>query len=130
MSSISLKTSVPGPKSSAIMARREQAVARGVNTAFPIAIDTAQGAVLTDVDGNSFLDFAGGIGCLNVGSRHPRVQSAIMKQMEKLVHVSPQCAMYEPYVELTERLAELAPGNGPKKAFLANSGSEAIENAV
>lgn len=117
--------------SSQILARRHDVVARGVNTAFPVVIATAEGSYLTDVDGNVFLDFTGGIGCLNVGSRHPRVQEAARQQLDLLVHTSAQCLFNEPYVELAERLAEAVPiDGGGNKAFLVNSGSEAVENAV
>lgn len=127
---INLTTAIPGPRSIAIMERRNKVIPQGVSTAFPVVMDQALGVALTDVDGNRFLDFAGGIGCLNAGSRHPRVQQAMAEQMDRLIHTSAQCLFNETYVQVAEKLAAYAPGKSPRKVFLVNSGSEAIENAV
>ena len=98
-----------------------------ITTAF---IKEARGAVMIDVDGRKLIDFAGGIGVNNVGHCHPKVVAAIKDQAEKYIHTCFHVAMYEPYVELAVRLNELAPGNFPKMTMFANSGAEAVENAV
>ena len=130
MGTIQLKTPIPGPKSRALMARRNEAVARGVSSATPVFPAWAEGAVIEDVDGNRFLDFAGGIGCLNVGHRAPGVLAAVRAQLERYLHVCFSVTPYEGYVRLAERLNRLAPGGFAKKTLLVNSGAEAVENAV
>ncbi len=110
--------------------RREAAVARGVASAYPLFTARAEGARLWDVDGREFVDFAGGIGTLNLGHRHPRVVAAIAAQLEAFTHTCFQVAQYEGYVELAERLNALAPGDFPKKSLLLTTGAEAAENAV
>jgi 4-aminobutyrate aminotransferase/(S)-3-amino-2-methylpropionate transaminase len=112
------------------MRRRHEAVARGVSHASPIFAARAEGAWIEDVDGNRFLDFAGGIGVINVGHRAPRVVAAIREQMDAFLHTCFAVAPYAKYVELAEKLNSLTPGNFPKKTLLVNSGAEAIENAV
>jgi len=112
------------------MRRRQAAVARGVGHATPIFAARAEGSVLEDVDGNRFLDFAGGIGVVNVGHRAPGVVEAIRKQLDAFVHTCFSVAPYGKYIELAEKLNSLVPGNFPKKTILVNSGAEAIENAV
>jgi 4-aminobutyrate aminotransferase/(S)-3-amino-2-methylpropionate transaminase len=112
------------------MARREAAIPRGPANATPIFAARADGAVIEDVDGNRYLDFAGGIGCLNIGHRSPRVISAIREQLEKYLHLCFAVTPYEGYVAVAEKLNTLAPGNFVKKTILVNSGAEAIENAV
>ncbi len=116
--------------SSALIARRQAAVARGVAFSLPIVIREARGAVVYDVEGRRFIDFAGGIGVLNVGHTHPKVVAAIKAQAERLTHACFMVATYESYVELAERLNQLVPGAWPKKTVLFNSGAEAVENAV
>ncbi len=118
------------PKTAALMARRERAVPRGVANMHPVVAASARGAVLVDVDGRRLIDFAGGIGTMNVGHAHPRVVAAIETQARRFTHTCFHVAMYEPYVALAERLNDLVPGPGPKKTLLVNSGAEAIENAV
>ncbi len=130
MKTIQLRTEIPGPKSRALMARREAAVAHGTYHATPIFAAKAEGAVIADVDGNRFLDFAGGIGCLNMGHRAPRVVAAIREQLDKFLHVCFSVTPYESYIALAEKLNALAPGKFPRKTFLINSGAEAVENAV
>jgi 4-aminobutyrate aminotransferase/(S)-3-amino-2-methylpropionate transaminase len=130
MSTIQLKTPVPGPKSRALTARREAAVPRGVSQATPVFVARAQDAWLEDVDGNRYLDFAGGIGCLNVGHRSEPVVAAIEAQLQKFLHTCAQVTPYEHYVQLAERMNRVTPGNFPKKTFFLNSGAEAVENAV
>jgi 4-aminobutyrate aminotransferase / (S)-3-amino-2-methylpropionate transaminase / 5-aminovalerate transaminase len=130
MATIQLRTQIPGPKSRALSQRRAAAVPRGLSQATPIYVAKAEGAVLEDVDGNLYLDFAGGIGCLNTGHRAPGVLIAIRKQLDKFLHVCVQVTGYESYVRLAERLNQLTPGNFPKKTLFVNSGAEAVENAV
>jgi 4-aminobutyrate aminotransferase / (S)-3-amino-2-methylpropionate transaminase / 5-aminovalerate transaminase len=130
MSTIQLRTPVPGPKSQEWMRRRHAAVARGVSHATSIVAARAEGAVVEDVDGNRFLDFAGGIGVVNAGHRAPRVVAAIREQVDAFLHTCFSVAPYAKYIELAEKLNSLVPGNFPKKTILVNSGAEAIENAV
>jgi len=130
MATIQLKTKIPGPKSKALGDRRTAAIPRGLSQGTPIYLARAEGAVLEDVDGNRYIDFAGGIGCLNTGHRAPGVVAAIQKQLEKFLHVCVQVTGYESYVRLAERLNEVTPGNFPKKTLFLNTGAEAVENAV
>ncbi len=127
---VSLATPVPGPNSLALSARRKQAVSRGVPQITPVFVASASGATLTDVDGNVFLDFAGGIGCINAGHSDPAVTSAIRAQSEKFLHTCFMVSPYESYIELAERLNELSPGDFEKRTFFVNTGAEAVENAV
>lgn len=128
--SIALSTSIPGPKSIALSARRNQAIPRGISHAVPFYVQSAKGALLTDVDGNTFIDFSGGIGVLNVGHANPDVVLAAKNQLEKFTHACFAVAPYEAYVALAEKLNAITPGDFEKKTMLANSGAEAIENAV
>jgi 4-aminobutyrate aminotransferase / (S)-3-amino-2-methylpropionate transaminase / 5-aminovalerate transaminase len=130
MPTIQLRTEIPGPRSRALMKRREAAIPRGPSHATPVFMARAEGATLEDVDGNRFLDFAGGIGCLNIGHRSPRVMSAIREQLEHYLHLCFAVTPYEPYIALAEKLNALAPGKFAKKTILLNTGAEAIENAV
>lgn len=130
MSSIHLVTPVPGPKSLEIAARREAATARGAAKLTQVAVARAQGATVVDVDGNTLLDFAGGIGVLAVGHNHPAVVQAIHAQTDALIHLCAIVGTYESYVEVAELLNARAPGNHPKKTVLLNSGAEAVETAV
>jgi 4-aminobutyrate aminotransferase / (S)-3-amino-2-methylpropionate transaminase / 5-aminovalerate transaminase len=130
MATIQIKTEIPGPRSRALMARREAAIPRGPSNATPVFAASANGAVIEDVDGNRYLDFAGGIGCLNIGHRSPRVISAIREQLEKHLHLCFAVTPYESYIAVAEKLNSLAPGNFEKKTILLNSGAEAIENSV
>lgn len=130
MPAIELKTPIPGPRSRALMARREAAVPRGPFHVSPVFAASAEGARLTDVDGNTFLDFAGGIGCVNVGHANKAVIGAAAEQLRRFTHTSFNVAPYESYVRLAERLNALTPGAFAKKTFFVNSGAEAVENAV
>ena len=130
MAAIHLKTSIPGPNSQALGARRAQAVPRGVSQLTPIFVARAEGASLEDVDGNRFIDLAGGIGCLNVGNRAPEVTAAIHAQTDRFLHTCFMVNPYESYIALAEKLNEVTPGTFPKKTMFVNSGAEAVENAV
>ena len=127
---IHLQTEIPGPNSRALMARRAKAVPRGVPAVTPIAVAHAEGAVLTDADGNRLIDFGGGIGVVNTGHRHPGVVEAVRAQLDRFAHVCFPVSTYEPYVELAERLNRITPGTHEKRTFFVNSGAEAVENAV
>src|SRR3954470_13811677 len=116
---IQIKTAIPGPRSQALMHRRQQAVARGVFHATPIFAARAEGAVVEDVDGNRFIDLAGGIGCSNVGHRAAPVLKRMQAQIERYLHTCFSVAPYEPYIALAEKLNQLVPGKTPKKSFLA-----------
>jgi 4-aminobutyrate aminotransferase/(S)-3-amino-2-methylpropionate transaminase len=127
---IELRTALPGPRSQELLARKERVIAAPLSLTFPIAIAEGRGALLTDVDGNIFVDFTGGVGCLNVGHSHPRVVAAAQEQLERFGHTDFTIVPYEPYVALAERLIELAPISGPARAAFFNAGTEAIENAI
>ncbi len=130
MGSIELKTPIPGPKSRALAQRSSAAVPRGVAQLTPVFVNKAEGAVIEDVDGNRFLDLAGGIGSQNVGHRNPRVIAAVRNQVDRFLHTCFTVVPYESYVRLAEKLNALAPGETRKKTFFVNSGAEAVENAV
>jgi 4-aminobutyrate aminotransferase/(S)-3-amino-2-methylpropionate transaminase len=127
---IELKTDIPGPRSAEILARKERVVAEPLSIYLPLVVAEGRGATLTDVDGNTFLDFAGGVGCMNVGHSHPRVVEAIREQAERFTHTDFTVIPYENYVCLAERLLDLAPISGEKRAGFFNSGAEAIENSI
>lgn len=128
--SIKIKTSIPGPKAQAVIERRNNALAAGLAKATEVVVSSAKDGVITDVDGNQLLDFAGGIGMLNLGHRPKTVVDAVKKQMDEYIHSCNIVTSIEPYVELAEILNEIVPGEFPKKTVLANSGTEAVENAV
>ena len=113
-----------------IARRRAAAVARGLGVASPIAVQRASNAELWDVEGRRYIDFAGGIGVVNTGHRHPHVIAAVRSQLEAFTHASIQVSSYQNYIELAEALNRLAPGPLPKKTLLVTTGAEAIENAV
>jgi 4-aminobutyrate aminotransferase / (S)-3-amino-2-methylpropionate transaminase / 5-aminovalerate transaminase len=127
---IDLKTAIPGPKSQAILERKAKVVADPLSVFLPVVIDEGRGATLTDVDGNTFIDFTGGVGCLNVGHSHPKVVEAAQRQLEKFAHTDFTIVPYEVYVTLAERLIEVSPFRSPAKAAFFNAGTEAVENAV
>jgi 4-aminobutyrate aminotransferase/(S)-3-amino-2-methylpropionate transaminase len=127
---IEIKTDIPGPRSAEILARKERVIAEPLSLYLPLVIAEARGATLTDVDGNTFVDFAGGVGCMNVGHSHPRVVEAIRDQAERFTHTDFTVIPYENYVGLAERLLELAPISGETRAGFFNSGAEAIENSI
>jgi len=130
MKSINLKTEIPGPKSREILERRQRAVAGGLAKATDVVAARAEGVLVHDVDGNTLMDFAGGIGTLAVGHCLPAVVEAIRSQAEKLVFVCDLVATQEPYIRLAELLNQIAPGDFVKKTLLGTSGAEAIENAI
>jgi 4-aminobutyrate aminotransferase/(S)-3-amino-2-methylpropionate transaminase len=121
---------IPGPKSEALMQRRKRAVMDGVATVHPIFVAHASGSTLTDVDGNTFLDFTGGIGVLNVGHARAEIVAAIQRQAERCTHACFQVVGYEGYVAVAETLCRLMPGDFEKRALLITTGAEAVENAI
>ena len=127
---IQVKTDIPGPKARAIIARRDAAVVRGLSKSTPVVAASASGALVTDVDGNTFIDFAGGIGALAVGHTPTAVVDAIKKQAEELLHLCAIVGTTESYIEVCELLNDLVPGQNPKKSILSNVGAEAVENAI
>jgi 4-aminobutyrate aminotransferase / (S)-3-amino-2-methylpropionate transaminase / 5-aminovalerate transaminase len=127
---IELRTAIPGPKSQAILERKERVVADPLSIYMPVVIAEGRGSTITDVDGNTFIDFTGGVGCLNVGHSHPRVVEAAQQQLERFSHTDFTIVPYEVYVALAERLTELTPVRKPAKAAFFNAGTEAVENAV
>src|SRR3989440_6759755 len=109
---------------------RAKYIPRGISSSHPITADRAKGSELWDISGKRYVDFAGGIGVMNVGHAHPRVMKAVHEQLERATHTSFQVVPYESYLRLAERLCEVAPIGGAKKAIFFSTGAEAIENAV
>jgi 4-aminobutyrate aminotransferase / (S)-3-amino-2-methylpropionate transaminase / 5-aminovalerate transaminase len=127
---IELKTAIPGPRSREILERKERVVADPLSIFLPVVISEGRGATITDVDGNTLIDFTGGVGCLNVGHSHPRVVEAAQEQLMKFSHTDFTVVPYELYVTLAERLIEVSPFRSPAKAAFFNAGTEAVENAI
>ncbi len=127
---IELRTAIPGPRSQEILTRKERVVADPLSISIPVVIDHGDGATLTDVDGNTFLDFTGGVGCLNVGHSNPQVVEAVQEQAARFLHTDFTIVPYETYVTLAERLIALSPFSGDTKAAFFNAGTEAVENAI
>jgi 4-aminobutyrate aminotransferase/(S)-3-amino-2-methylpropionate transaminase len=123
-------TSLPGKKSVELFALREKYVARGLYNATPLFVDEAKGALIKDVDGNILIDFAGAIGVQNVGHCPEQLVDALKEQLDKFIHTCFHVVPYEQYVRLAEKLTQVTPGKFAKKVMLANSGAEAVENAV
>lgn len=130
MGYIQLKTAIPGPKSQELQARRSAAVTAALGQAAPIAAKKAHGSLVEDVDGNTLIDLAGGIGVLAVGHTPQALVEAIKAQADDLIHICSIVANHESYVEVCETLNRLTPGDFPKKSFLASGGAESVENAV
>ncbi len=130
MTAIRRLTEIPGPNSRALLERRAAAVTRALGRSTDVVIDRAEGARVIDVDGNTLIDLAGGIGMIATGHCPPSVVAAIHAQADRLIHSCALVATYEPYVALCEVLNEITPGAFAKKTLLANSGAEAVENAI
>jgi 4-aminobutyrate aminotransferase / (S)-3-amino-2-methylpropionate transaminase / 5-aminovalerate transaminase len=128
--SIEIRTDLPGPRSQEIIDRKERVIAAPLSLVHPIVTAEGRAATLTDVDGNTFIDFTGGVGCLNVGHSHPRIVEAAQEQLSRFSHTDFTIVPYEVYVELAERLIAVAPISGPAKAAFFNAGTEAIENSI
>ena len=127
---IAIRTEVPGPRSKEIVERKERVVAAPLSLVHPIVVAEGRGSTLTDVDGNTYIDFTGGVGCLNVGHSHPRLVEAAQEQLARFAHTDFTIVPYEVYVDLAERMVELAPISGPAKAAFFNAGTEAVENSI
>ena len=127
---ISRNTQVPGPESVRIAGLKEQFIPRCLDTLAPFFMAEGKGALVTDVDGNRFIDFTGGWGCLAVGHSHPRVVDAIRDQAGRYTHTDFTAIPYESFVQLGAQLAVRAPGSSEKQVSFFNSGAEAVENAV
>jgi 4-aminobutyrate aminotransferase / (S)-3-amino-2-methylpropionate transaminase / 5-aminovalerate transaminase len=125
-----IETALPGPKSAAVFAEKEKYVAAPIATYAPFAIKESHGSIVEDLDGNRFVDFSGGWGCLNVGQRHERVVAALHDQVDHFLHTDFTAVPYAPFGDLARLLCEHVPGAGPYKAAFFNSGAEAVENAV
>ena len=126
-----IHTKLPGPKSAAVIARREAVVPSAIHCGYPVVMKRAEGAIIEDLDGNHFLDWIGGVGVLNIGHCHPEVVAAVKEQADKYFHGMFNVVTHEGYVSLAEKLCEIAPVRGAKKrAYFTNSGAEADENAV
>jgi 4-aminobutyrate aminotransferase len=125
-----LTGSLPGPRARAIIERDAQVVSPSYTRCYPLVAETGEGAIVQDVDGNRFLDFNAGIAVVAAGHCHPRVVAAIQKQAARLIHMSGTDFYYEEMVTLAEKLAQLAPGGGPRRVSFGNSGAEAIEGAI
>jgi 4-aminobutyrate aminotransferase / (S)-3-amino-2-methylpropionate transaminase / 5-aminovalerate transaminase len=128
--SIEIRTELPGPRSKEIVERKERVIAAPLSLVHPIVTAEGRGATLTDVDGNTFIDFTGGVGCLNVGHSHPRIVEAAQEQLSRFSHTDFTIVPYELYVDLAERLIGIAPVRPPAKAAFFNAGTEAIENSI
>ena len=130
MAYIQLKTALPGPKGLAALERRKKLLPAGLAKSTDVVVDRAEGALVWDVDGNQLIDFAGGIGMMNVGHCNEKVVDAIKAQVDKYIHTCTLVTTIEPYLDLAELLNNATPGDFPKKTIVANSGSEAVENAI
>lgn len=125
-----LVTSIPGPKSLELLARKNSAVAAGVGVALPVSIVAAGGGVMVDADGNSLIDLGSGIAVTGVGNSAPAVVDAVIQQVQQFTHTCFTVTPYEGYVAVSEKLNELIPGDHEKRTALFNSGAEAVENAI
>jgi len=126
-----IKTPLPGPKAQAVLKRREDAVPGAIKSVYPCVIERGEGAMLEDLDGNRFLDWVGGVGVLNIGYSHPEIVEAVKVQSEKYFHGMMNIVTHEGYIALAEKMNEIVPlKSDKKKTMFANSGAEAIENAV
>ncbi|MFN2343218.1 MAG: aminotransferase class III-fold pyridoxal phosphate-dependent enzyme, partial [Desulfonatronovibrio sp.] len=117
-------------KTSQLLERRKKFVPKGVFNVTSYFAESAKQGTITDVEGRELIDFAGGIGVVNVGHTHPKVVQAVCKQAERFTHTCFHVVMYQEYIDLAEKLTGLTPGDFPKMAALFNSGAEAVENAV
>ena len=125
-----LVTEIPGPKSTAAMARRKEAVSAGLGNAIPVIVARAHDAIIEDIDGNRIIDLGAGIGVVTVGNSAPRVVSAVREAVAQFTHTNFTTAPYMGYIEVCEALNRLTPGKFAKKSILQNSGAEAVENAI
>ena len=125
-----IKTALPGPKAKELLARDEKYISPSYTRSYPLVVQRGQGAILEDVDGNTFLDFTAGIAVVATGHCHPDVVAAVQRQAAELIHMSCTDFYYEGMVELAEKLESISPGSEPKRVYFGNSGTEAIEAAI
>jgi 4-aminobutyrate aminotransferase/(S)-3-amino-2-methylpropionate transaminase len=125
-----LVTAIPGPKSLEALKRRTEATSGGLGMAIPVVIERASDAILLDIDGNQIIDLGSGIGVTNVGNAASRVVDRVIDQVQAFTHTCFTVAPYMGYIEVCEKLNSLMPGDFKKKSMLANSGAEAVENAI
>ncbi len=126
-----IKTPLPGPKAAAILERRKEAIPGAIKSVYPCVISRGEGAMIEDVDGNVFMDWVGGVGVLNIGYSHPELVAAVKDQSEKYFHAMMNIVTHEGYIELAEKMNQIVPVKEHKrKTMFANSGAEALENAV
>jgi len=125
-----IKVKPPGPKAKAIVERDQRHTSQSYGRVYPLVVKQGRGAIIEDVDGNHFLDFMAGIAVASTGHSHPKVVKAIEEQARKFLHICGSDFYYEPMTELVEKLCHLSPGTSPKKVFLTNSGTEAVEAAM
>jgi 4-aminobutyrate aminotransferase/(S)-3-amino-2-methylpropionate transaminase len=127
----SVKTELPGPKTKALLERRKAATAAAIRSVYPLAINRGEGAMFEDLDGNIFLDWVGGVGVLNIGYSHEEVVKAVQDQAARGFHAMANIVTHEGYISLAEKLNAIVPTKGqPRKTMFANTGAEALENAV
>ena len=124
-----IRTELPGPRSRQLIETDELVTSPSYTRAYPLGVARGEGAIIEDLDGNTFLDFTAGIAVCSTGHCHPRVVKAIQQQAEKLLHMSGTDFYYEPQRDLAKKLAALAPGSEPKRVFFTNSGAESVEAA-
>src|SRR2546423_11211716 len=124
--SIELKTEIPGPRTREVLERKSRVVAEPLSVFLPVVVEEGHGATVTDVDGNTFIDFTGGVGCLNVGHSHPQVVAAAQEQLARFSHTDFTIVPYEVYVTLAERLGAAFPLPSPAKAGLFHPGTEGV----
>jgi 4-aminobutyrate aminotransferase/(S)-3-amino-2-methylpropionate transaminase len=127
---IRVQTALPGPRSKEVLERKERVIAEPLSIYAPLVIAEGDGALLTDVDGNTLVDFGGGVGCLNVGHSNPRVVEAVQEQAARFTHTDFTIVPYENYVGLAERLIDVVPISGELRVAFMNAGAEALENAI
>lgn len=123
-------SAIPGPRSQEVLKRRADAVSAGLGLSFPIVVERAGGGIIVDIDGNSIIDMGAGIAVVNVGNSAERVVKAVQEQVEAFTHTCFTVAPYMSYIEVCEALNRITPGTHKKKSMLANSGAEALENAI
>src|ERR1700747_3810814 len=123
-------TPLPGPKARRVVELDHRHISPSYTRSYPLVAQRGLGAIVEDVDGNTFLDFNAGIAVVAAGHCHPEVVAAVQRQAAELIHMSCTDFYYEGMVELAEKLATIAPGSGPKKVYFGNSGTEAIEAAI
>ncbi len=126
-----INTPLPGPKARAILERRAEAMPSAIKSVYPCVISRGEGAMIEDVDGNILLDWVGGVGVLNIGYSHPELIAAVKTQSEKFFHAMMNIVTHEGYIKLAEKLNQIIPvKNKKRRTMFANSGAEAVENAV